>query len=462
MWPVVAIIVGGLIWFSGCGKDEPPTPENGVPPNNPPEITSSPPTEVTAGEQYSYDVDATDLDSDPLTFILNQSPAGMTIDPVSGLITWTPAYSQIGENTVTVEATDNEDSDFQTFDIAVNPITQVTINGRQILVNGSPFTAKGVAYQPTPIGDRADQYPYGDYYTSNYSEIYERDIPLLRDMHCNVVRLWGWSPPADHTDFLDQLYNNGVDPIYVIAALWVNQNEDLSDPSLRNNYLQQFSNMVARHKDHPAILMWAFGNEVNNFTPNKDAWFSLLNEAAAVAHNEEGEIFHPVTTANLEVADILTYDSSVPNLDVWGINVYRGPSFGDLFSTYEAASSKPLVLHEYGIDAFCNNCSPQGEYELVPPFIPFQANYAASLWDEIVANSNVCSGASIMEYCDEWWKDWTGNPDIHDNGGYVASSHPDNYANEEWWGIMRTMDDGINPDIMEPREVFYTLQVAWE
>src|SRR5262249_15500841 len=67
-----------------------------TPPNQPPTITSTAPTLATAGVLYSYDVAATDPEGDALQFALQTSPAGMTIDPGSGLIRWTPATAQVG------------------------------------------------------------------------------------------------------------------------------------------------------------------------------------------------------------------------------------------------------------------------------------------------------------------------------------------------------------------------------
>ncbi|MCP4252153.1 MAG: PKD domain-containing protein [Candidatus Scalindua sp.] len=58
--------------------------------NNPPTITSTPVTKATDGSEYSYDVDATDPDGDPLTYKINAGPNGMIIDEVTGLIQWTP------------------------------------------------------------------------------------------------------------------------------------------------------------------------------------------------------------------------------------------------------------------------------------------------------------------------------------------------------------------------------------
>lgn len=51
---------------------------------------SSPITAAGLDSLYSYDVEATDPDGDALLYLLTTSPAGRTIDPVSGLMNWIP------------------------------------------------------------------------------------------------------------------------------------------------------------------------------------------------------------------------------------------------------------------------------------------------------------------------------------------------------------------------------------
>jgi Putative Ig domain/Galactose oxidase, central domain/Fibronectin type III domain/Kelch motif len=53
------------------------------------------------------------------TFSLITSPAGMTIDSVGGLIAWTPSLAQLGDNLVTVRATNTRGSSDTTFTIPV-------------------------------------------------------------------------------------------------------------------------------------------------------------------------------------------------------------------------------------------------------------------------------------------------------------------------------------------------------
>ena len=102
--------------------------------------------------------------------------------------------------------------------------------------------------------------------------------------------------------------------------------------------------------------------------------------------------------------------------------------------------------------------------------MPYQATYAQSLWKEIEANGDVSVGGVIRSYSDEWWLGKYGaastgcpdsDPSIHSICGYPSGYDPDGYANYEWLGVMRAVKNGTNPDIMEPRAVYATLQYLW-
>jgi len=72
---------------------------------------------------------------DTLTYCLTTKPAGMTIEPDTGLIQWTPIGAHVGTYDIVVEVVDSYDtpaSDTQSFTITVNPassrpITTLTI-----------------------------------------------------------------------------------------------------------------------------------------------------------------------------------------------------------------------------------------------------------------------------------------------------------------------------------------------
>jgi len=114
---------GFSITVSEAPSVNPPTHSNHAP-----VITSTPITIVLVDELYIYDVKANDSDNDILSYSLTTNPIGMTIDSVTGEISWTPISSKIGDNDVTVEVSDGEKSTSQSFIITVYDIlTSITV-----------------------------------------------------------------------------------------------------------------------------------------------------------------------------------------------------------------------------------------------------------------------------------------------------------------------------------------------
>ncbi|MEM2875220.1 MAG: hypothetical protein QW567_04310, partial [Candidatus Hadarchaeales archaeon] len=71
-----------------------------------------------------------------------------------------------------------------TFSATITGPTVVTVSGRQLLVNGSPFTVRGACYSPTPAGNGPDFFWWAD------PDIYENDFENLRSMGANTIRTY--------------------------------------------------------------------------------------------------------------------------------------------------------------------------------------------------------------------------------------------------------------------------------
>ena len=95
--------------------------------NTAPVLDSTPPTTAKVEYLYTYDVNANDLEDDLLTYSLLASPEGMTIDPPTGAITWTPTEEQIGENGITVKVSDKWRWETQAFLVTVSEIVLTSI-----------------------------------------------------------------------------------------------------------------------------------------------------------------------------------------------------------------------------------------------------------------------------------------------------------------------------------------------
>src|SRR5262249_37917001 len=59
------------------------------------------------GRPYQYHFRAQDAEDDPLTFQLTTAPAGMSVDPVTGILSWTPTAAQLGPQPVTLAVGDS-------------------------------------------------------------------------------------------------------------------------------------------------------------------------------------------------------------------------------------------------------------------------------------------------------------------------------------------------------------------
>ncbi|MBM3240281.1 PKD domain-containing protein [Candidatus Poribacteria bacterium] len=141
--------------------------------NRPPQITSTPPLSAQEGKVYSYDVEAQDPDGNPITYFLDQAPNGMNINSATGLIQWTPVFSQVGPNDVTVRVQDSPGaSTSQFFTIVVTPRPNLppvsvpdgpyhALRGEQIRFDGSG------SYDPENDLPLSYQWNFGDGATSN-------------------------------------------------------------------------------------------------------------------------------------------------------------------------------------------------------------------------------------------------------------------------------------------------------
>ena len=114
--------------------------------NAPPEILSTPITSASENQVYSYNFYATDPDGDILFYSLNLAPDGMVIDPYTGVITWTPAASQVGEHSVEAEVTDEKETLTQSFVVEVK---ENTLEASQFV----PAASGGIVEVSDPLSE---------------------------------------------------------------------------------------------------------------------------------------------------------------------------------------------------------------------------------------------------------------------------------------------------------------------
>lgn len=288
----------------------------------------------------------------------------------------------------------------------------VSVEGRSLLVNESPYIIKGICYHPVPKNSNKRDF-------TNLTE----DLLLMKELGINTIRVY--EPIADK-DVLDEIADSGIK---IIIGFGYNQKGKFDILS------GTFLDYVKKYKNHQAILMWELGNEYNYhpewFKGNIQNWYLAMNQAALEI--KEVDSNHPVTTAHGELPNELALNMS-PNIDVWGMNVYRWDNPTEIFKQWKAVSEKPMYLSEAGGDSFMTITKSgyqKGENQKA------QADANKKILDAVFENLENTLGVTLFSFTDGWWK--AGENDKQNPGGWAPNSTGvpyDGTPNEEYWGVV--------------------------
>ena len=189
----------------------------------------------------------------------------------------------------------------------------------QLLKDGKPFQVKGVGG------------------TTYFAE--------LADAGGNTVRTWG---ADDAEKILDEAEKHGL---MVCVGIWLGHERHGFDYSNSNAVKKQFDDAVAavrRLKDHPALLMWGLGNEMEGAGDNP-AIYKAVNDIAKEVKRIDPH--HPTMTVIAEIGEnelkAKNVEKYCPDIDILGINSYGGiPTLADRFK--RAQATKPYIVTEHG------------------------------------------------------------------------------------------------------------------
>ncbi len=224
-------------------------------------------------------------------------------------------------------------------------IRQVEVRGCQFLINGKPFHFHGPCkHEDSPFHGRGmDQC------------LNVTDISLFHWLHANAFR-------TSHYPYAEEMYRlcdrEGIVVIAEAPAVGISAgSENPYEWGTAAYHAQVITDMIARDKNHPCVVLWSLGNEPNtdNFPEAAYAYWRPLYE---LAHSLDPQN-RPVTLVGCQ--NDYTKDLTIPSMDVVCINRYYGwyNLSGDLETAawafrkeldYWAKVNKPTILSEYGAD----------------------------------------------------------------------------------------------------------------
>jgi len=125
--------------------------------NTAPVINSAAIETIEVGSAYSYTLAATDADADSLAMSATTIPAWLSFDDSTGILSGTPAESDIGEHAIILSVTDDTEAVTQEFIVAVTAvITEPTNNAPVVTSTAIVATEAGTDYTYTLVSTDAD------------------------------------------------------------------------------------------------------------------------------------------------------------------------------------------------------------------------------------------------------------------------------------------------------------------
>ena len=366
--------------------------------------------------------------------------------------------------------------------------------GMKLVVNGEDFMINGMNWDYIPIGTNTVNANFWKKSDDIIKAGLDTEMSLLKNMNVNVIRQYTGVPAK----WIQYIYENygiytmlnhsfgryglTLDGVWTPVTIY-------SEPRTQEFLIAEMEQLVKDYKDTPGLLLYLLGNENNyglfwagaeteDFPDGQEKidavgelrgrpMYKLMNEVAKKMKAIDSS--HPVAICNGDVLFIDIVAEECKDIDIYGVNSYRGPSFTDMFKVVKEKLNKPIMFTEFGADAF--NAIENKEDQ------KSQAYYMVENWKEIYENAaglekeDNSIGGFTFQFSDGWWKygfDKRENADKHDNnaswanGGYGIDLAPgENNMNEEWFGICAkgpTSARGLYE--LYPRAAYYALKEA--
>lgn len=216
-------------------------------------------------------------------------------------------------------------------------------------------------------------------------------LDVLAECGGNSIRTWS----ADGAEWvLNEAHKRGLT---VTLGFWMGHERhgfDYNDQWAVQGQFTKFKDAVKRLKDHPALLMWGIGNEMDLFYTNFNVW-PAVQQIAKMCHELDPN--HPtmVVTAGIDVADTQMIRDQCPDIDIIGINTY-----GDLPTVPEKIRQygwdRPYIITEWGPNGWWE--SPKTEWKAAREASSQEKSdlYAQRYTDYIENDTELCLGSYVF------------------------------------------------------------------
>ena len=250
---------------------------------------------------------------------------------------------------------------------------------------------------------------------------------LLVKSGANSIRVWSTNNKA----FLDSAHKHGL-----TVTLGLHVRPERSGMDYNNEYavkgqIEQLKNEVLKYKDHPALLVWGIGNEVDLRYSNFKVWETIEILAKFI---KEVDPNHPTMTviAGVDPSKAYYIKKYCPSIDILGLNVY-GSIENAGANLRKFNWDKPYIVSEWGVNGPFEARTTSWKAKIEPPnglkadlrlrryqeliekdkerclgsycFLWGQKQESTATWHGMfLSNGNPTEAIDVMQYC--WTGEW--------------------------------------------------------
>ena len=228
----------------------------------------------------------------------------------------------------------------------------------------------------------------------------------------NSIRIWS----TNNENLLDSAYKYGLT---VSLGLWVAQERNgfnYDDEYAVAGQIERLKKDILKLKDHPALLLWGIGNEVDLKYTNFKVWETIEELARFI---KEVDPNHPTMTviAGIDPAKLFMINKYCPSIDVLGINVYGGIEMASI-NVRKYNWTKPYIVTEWGVNGPFEAKKTAWGAKVEPPN-GIKANQRMRRYKQLIEmDKEMCLGS----YCFLWGQKQESTATWH--GMYLSNGNP--------------------------------------
>tara|TARA_Y100000589_G_scaffold996_1_gene909 strand:- start:2071 stop:3348 length:1278 start_codon:yes stop_codon:yes gene_type:complete len=250
---------------------------------------------------------------------------------------------------------------------------------------------------------------------------------LLVKSGANSIRVWSTNNKA----FLDSAHHYGLTVTLGLHVRPERSGMDYNDEYAVKGQIEFLKNEVLKYKDHPALLVWGIGNEVDLKYSNFKVWETIEIIAKYI---KEVDPNHPTMTviAGVDPSKAYHIKKHCPSVDILGLNVY-GSIENAGANLRKFNWDKPYIVSEWGVNGPFEAKKTSWKAKIEPPngvkadqrkrrylqliekdkelclgsycFLWGQKQESTATWHGMfLSNGNPTEAVDVMQYC--WTGEW--------------------------------------------------------